>query len=247
MGTINHNKFQRIMDEVESETTPNQNILKELTKHPEKETTTNHNISHNINQHQATLKRYMENNDSEGISPKRPNINDEATDKEMIIHDIVLSPGRKNKYLTTATSPIKENHLEKLKQIINQKITPKTPTRRRTRSQDQKETPAKYEQNHKNSRTRSQDTKDKSINAEQIMSIIENQHNQSKTNIKGTQQTKQNINARATRTNKPSNKGRNPKLNTDSKIKETNKEQKQDNKNKVDNETTLNIATSTPT
>merc|ERR1712240_479627 len=118
----------------------------------------------------------------------------------MIIDDMVLSPGGKNKYLTTATSPIKENHLEKLKQIINQRITPKTPTRRRTRSQDQKETPAKYEQNHKNSRTRSQDTKDKSINAEQIMSIIENQHNQGKTNIKGTQQTKQNINARAPHT-----------------------------------------------
>merc|ERR1712240_669441 len=237
MGTINHNKFQRIMDEVESETTPNQNILKELTKHPEKETTTNHNISHNINQHQATLKRYMENNDSEGISPKRPNINDEATDKEMIIDDMVLSPGWKNKYLTTATSSIKENHLEKLKQIINQKITPKTPTRRRTRSQDQKETPAKYEQNHKNSRTRSQDTKDKSINAEQIMSIIENKHNQGKTNIKGTQQ---NINPRAQRTDKSSNKGRNPEPNTDNKIKETNKEQKQDNSNKIDNEQALN-------
>merc|ERR1712240_934917 len=243
MGTINHNKFQRIMDEVESETTPNQNILKELTKHPEKETTTNHNISHNTNQQQVTLKRYMENNDSEGISPKRPNINDKATDEEMIIDDMVLSPGWKNKYLTTATSPIKENHLEKLKQIINQKITPKTPTRRRMRSQDQKETPAKYEQNHKNSQTRSQDTKDKSINAEQIMSIIENQHNQGKTNIKATQ----NTNARAPRTNKPSNKGRNPKPNTDSKTKETNKEQKQDNRNKVDNETKLNNATSTPT
>ena len=79
------------------------------------------------------------------------------------------------------------------------------------------------------------------------MSIIENQHNQGKTNIKGTQQTKQNINARAPRTNKPSNKGRNPKPNTDNKIKETNKEQKQDNSNKIDNEQALNIATSTPT
>ena len=185
--TPNPNIFQGIINDVESEIAISQNILQELTNHPEKETTTNHNPSHNTNQQQVTLKRYMENNDSEGISPKRPNINDEATDEEMIIDDMVLSPGWKNKYLTTATSPIKENHLEKLKQIINQKITPKTPTRRQTRSQDQKETPTKYEQNHKNSRTRSQDTKDKSINAEQIMSLIENQHNQGKTNIKGPQ------------------------------------------------------------
>merc|ERR1712240_960012 len=135
--TTNHNIFQRIMDEAESETTPNpnifqgiitpnpnifqeiindveseitinQNILKELTKHPEKETTTNHNPSQNANQQQATLKRYMENNDSEGISPKTPNINDEATDEEMIIDNIV-SPGWKDKYLTTATSPIKKH------------------------------------------------------------------------------------------------------------------------------------------
>merc|ERR1712240_829621 len=222
--TINHNIFQRTMDEAGSETTPNpnifqgiindveseitisQNILKELTNHPEKETTTSHNPSNDINQHQVTLKRYMDNNNSEGTSPKRPNINDEATDEEMIIDDMVLSPGWKDKYLTTATSPIKENHLKKLKQIINQKITPKTPTRRRTRSQDQKETPAKYEQNYKNSRTRSQDTKNKSINPEQVMNIIENKYNQGKTNIKGTQQ---NINVRVQRTNKSSNKGRN--------------------------------------
>merc|ERR1712240_413233 len=125
--------------------------------------------------------------------------------------------------------------------------TPKTPTRRRMRSQDQKETPTKYKQNHKNSRTRSQDTKEKPINAEQIMNLIENQHNQGKTNLKGPQQTQQNHNAHAPCTNKPSNKGRNPKPNTDSKIKDTNKEQKQDNRNKEHNDTTLNIVTSTPT
>merc|ERR1712240_452699 len=156
-ATANPNIFQEIINDVESEIAISQNILQDLTNHP-KETTTNHNPSHNINQHQATLKRYMDNNDSEGISPKRPNINDEATDEAMIIDNMALSPGWKNKYLTTATSPIKENHLEKLKQIINQKITPKTPTRRRTRSQDQKDTPTKWEQNYKNSRTRSQDT-----------------------------------------------------------------------------------------
>merc|ERR1712240_351034 len=83
--TPNPNIFQGIINDVESEITISQNILKELTNHPEKETTTSHNPSNNINQHQATLKRYMDNNNSEGTSPKRPNINDEATDEEMII------------------------------------------------------------------------------------------------------------------------------------------------------------------
>ena len=79
------------------------------------------------------------------------------------------------------------------------------------------------------------------------MNLIENQHNQGKTNLKGPQQTKLNHNARVPRTNKPSNKGRNPKPNTDSKNKDTNKEQKQENRNKEENDTTLNIVTSTPT
>ena len=174
----------------------------------------------------------MENNDSEGTSPKRPNITDEATDEEMIIDDMIQSPGWKDEYLITATPPI-ENHFEKLKEIINQKTTPTTPTKRRTRSQE-KDTPTKCEQNYKNSRTRSQDTKDKSINNEKIMNIIENKNNQGKTTIKGIH-----------RINKPGNKGKSQKPNTDNKIKETDKEQKQDNSNKIDNE--LNIATSTPT
>merc|ERR1712240_589004 len=141
--TANPNIFQGIINDVESEIAISQNILQELTNHPEKETTSNHNLNHNIKQHQATLKRYMDNNDSEGTSPKRPNINDETTDEAKIIDDMTLSPGWKNKYLTTVTSPIKENHLEKIKQIINQQIKPTTPTRRRTRSQEQKETPTK--------------------------------------------------------------------------------------------------------
>merc|ERR1712240_445324 len=91
------------------------------------------------------------------------------------------------------------NHLEKLKEIINQKTTPTTPTKRRSRSQE-KETPTKCEQNYKNSRTRSQDTKDKSINNEQLKNLIENKSNQGKTSIKGIQ-----------RINKPGNKGRNQK------------------------------------
>merc|ERR1712240_973253 len=237
--TLNQNIIQRMIDEVENETTPNPNILQEIIT-----PTPDQNPSHNINKQQVTLKRYMENNDSEGISPKRPNITegispkrpnitDEATDEEMIIDDMIKSPGWKDKYLITATSPIKVNHLEKLKEIINQKTTPTTPTKRRTRSQE-KDTPTKSEQNYKNSRTRSQDTKDKSINNEQIKNLIESKNNQGETSIKGIQ-----------RINKPGNKGRNQKPNTDNKIKETDKEQKQDNSNKIDNE--LNIATSTPT
>merc|ERR1712240_202692 len=177
----------------------------------------------------------------------RPNRNNKTTDEAMIIDDIALSPGWNKKFLSTVTSPIKENQLDKIKQIINQKIKPTTPTRRRTRSQEQKETPTKADQTHKNSRTRSQDTKDKPINVEQILSIIENQHNQGKANSKGPQQTKQNHNARAPRTNKPNNKGRNPKQNIDSKTKDINKEQKQEDKNKEEHDTTLNIMTSTPT
>merc|ERR1712240_651804 len=105
-----------------------QNILQGLTNEAERETTSNHNHNHNIKQHQATLKRLMDNNKSEATLPKRPNINDKTTDEAMIIDDIALSPGWKNKFLTTVTSPIKENHLEKIKQIINQKIKPITPT-----------------------------------------------------------------------------------------------------------------------
>merc|ERR1712240_916435 len=183
--TTNQNIFQGIINEVESEIPISQNILQELTNHPESETTSNHNLNHNIKQHQATLKRYMDNNESEGTSPKRPNINDETTDEAMIIDDMALSPGWKNKFLKTVTSPIRENHLEKVKQIINQKIKPTTPTRRRTRSQEQKETPTKNEQNHKNSRHKTQDTKDKPINVKKIINLFENQHNQGKTNPKG--------------------------------------------------------------
>ena len=113
----------------------------------------------------------MENNDSKGISPKRPNITDEATDEEMIIDDMIQSPGWTDEYLITATPPI-ENHFEKLKEIINMKTTPTTPNRQ-TRSHE-KDTPARSEQNHKNSRTRSQDIKDKSINKEKITNISEN-------------------------------------------------------------------------
>merc|ERR1712240_601030 len=155
-------------------------------------------------------------------------------DKYPITDDMIQSPDWKDKYPIAATSPIEENHLERLKEMINQKTTPTTPTpKRRTRSQE-KDTLTKCDQNYKNSRTRSQDTRDKSINNEQLKKLMENKNNQGKTSIKGIQ-----------RINKTGNKGRNQKPNTDIKIKETDKEQKQDNSNKIDNK--LNIATSTPT
>merc|ERR1712240_751381 len=110
--TPNPDIFQGIINDVENKINKNQNILKELTQPPQQETTIDQNPSHNINQQQVTLKRYMENNESEGISPKRPNMTDEATDDEMIIDDIIQSPGWKDKYPITVTSPIEENHLE---------------------------------------------------------------------------------------------------------------------------------------
>merc|ERR1712240_307548 len=130
-ATSNHNIFQRIINDAESETTSNHNIFQGLINEAERETTTNLNLNLNIKQHQATLKRLMGNNKSEATSPKRPNRNNETTDKAMIIDDIALSPGWNKKFLSTVTSPIKENHLDKIKQIINQKIKPTTPTRRR--------------------------------------------------------------------------------------------------------------------
>merc|ERR1712240_347188 len=81
--TPNPDIFQGIINDVENKINRNQNILKELTQNPQQETTTDQNPSPNINQQQVTLKRYMENNESEGISPKRPNMTDEATDDEM--------------------------------------------------------------------------------------------------------------------------------------------------------------------
>merc|ERR1712240_586951 len=106
--TPNPNIFQGIINDVENKININQNILKELTQHPQQETTTDQNPS----QQQITLKRYMENNESEGISPKRPNMTDEATDDEMIIDDMIQSPGWKDKYPKTVTSPIEENNLD---------------------------------------------------------------------------------------------------------------------------------------
>ena len=191
----------------------------------------------------------MDNNESVATSPKRPNMNEEIINDEMMIDDISLSPGWNKQFLSTIISPTKEKQLDKIKQIINHKIKPISPTRRRTRSQEQKETPTNAEQILKNSRTRSHDPKETPINAEQILSILETQPNQGKANPKGTQQHKQNHkeNARASRTNRSINKGKTPKQNPDSKTKDNNKEQNKEDKNKEEHDTTLNIVTSTPT
>ena len=188
----------------------------------------------------------MDTNEGEATSPKRPNINNEIITEDMMIDDIQLSPGWNREFPSTMTSPTKDTQLDKIKQIINNRIKPTSPTRRRTRSQEQKETPTKTEHIPKNSRTRSQDSKEMPINAEQLLNIIETQHNQGKANSKGTQQTKQNHHTRAPRTNKTYNKGRTPKQNIDNKTKDMNKEQKQEDKNKVEHENTRNITTSTP-
>ena len=168
---------------------------------------------------EQTLKRLMDNTESEATSPKRPNINEEM----MMVDDISLSPGWNRQFQSTIISPTKEKQLDKIKQIVNHKIKPISPARRRTRSQDQKETTINTEQILKNSRTRSQDPKETPINNEQILNILETQPKQVKTNPKVTLQIKQN--ARAAGTNKSINKGRTPKQNQHSKTKDNNKEQ----------------------
>ena len=108
----------------------------------------------------------MDNNEREEISPKRPNMKDGFTDDEMIIEDIMQSPSWQEKDTITETSQIEEhnidleNHLEKVKEMINQETTPITPIRRRTRSQEKEE---------------------------QLNNLIENRNNQGKTHIKGIQ------------------------------------------------------------
>ena len=84
----------------------------------------------------------MDNNEREEISPKRPNMTDGFTDDEMITDDIMQSPAWQEKDTITETSQIEEhnidleNHLEKMKEMIDQATTPITPIRIRTRSQE---------------------------------------------------------------------------------------------------------------
>ena len=147
----------------------------------------------------------------------------------MMAEDLTLSPGWNRPFQSTIISPPKEQQLDKILQIVNNKIKPTSPARRRTRSQDPKETP---------------------INAEQKISNQETQPNHGKANPKkGANQHKQNHkeNARASRINRSLNKGKTPKQNPDSKTKDNSKEQNKEDKNKEEQDTTLNIVTSTPT
>ena len=129
--TPNTDIFQAIMKDMQNDISINKNILEELTQ---RETTIDQNPSQNTNQQQGTLKRNMDNNEREEISPKRPNMTDGFTDDEMITDDIIQSPGWPDNS-TTETSQIEghnmdlENHLEKMKEMIDQATTPITPIR----------------------------------------------------------------------------------------------------------------------
>merc|ERR1712240_251050 len=161
--TPNTDIFQAIMKDMQNDISIHKNILEELTQ---REMTIDQNPSQNTNQQQGTLKTNMDNNEREEISPKRPNMTDGFTDDEMITDDIIQSPGWQDKDSITETSQIEEynidleNHLEKMKEMIDQATTPITPIRIRTRSQEKEE---------------------------QLNNIIENRNNQGKTHIKGIQ------------------------------------------------------------
>merc|ERR1712240_780506 len=161
--TPNTDIFQAIMRDIQNYISLNQSILEEQTQ---QEMATEQNPSQNTNQQQGTLKRNMDNNEREEISPKRPNMKDGFTDDEMIIEDIMQSPSWQEKDTITETSQIEEhninleNHHEKMKEMIDQATTPITPIRIRTRSQEKDE---------------------------QLNNLTENRNNQGKTHIKGIQ------------------------------------------------------------
>ena len=60
--------------------------------------------------------------------------------------ELTLSPGWNRPFQSTIISPPKEQQLNKIVQLINNRIKPTSPTRRRTRSQDPKEIPTNTEQ-----------------------------------------------------------------------------------------------------
>ena len=174
------------------------------------------------------FKRSRESNEDSTISPKRFIMNE-----EMMADELTLSPGWSMPFQSSIISPPKEQQLNKIVQLVRNRINPTSPTRRRTRSQDPKELPT---------------------NTEQKNNTAETQPNQGKTNQntkKGektketTNQQKQNHkeNARTVRTNRSINKDKTPKQNPENKTKENNKE----NKNKEEQDATQNIVTSTPT
>merc|ERR1712240_173068 len=109
----------------------NKNILEEQTQR-------NTTIGQNTKQQQVTLKRNIDNNESDEIIPKRLNMIDSLTDDEMIIDDITQSPGWPENS-TTETSQIEGHNMDLenlLEKMIDQETMPITPIRIRTRSQE---------------------------------------------------------------------------------------------------------------
>ena len=131
-------------------------ILEEQTNH---ET----NIDQNPNkQQQATLKRTIDNNESDEALPKRLNMIDTPTEDEMIIDDILQSPGWPENS-TTEASQIEGHNMDLenlLEKMIDQATTPITPIKTRSRSQEKEH---------------------------QINNTTESRNNQGKNHIKGIQ------------------------------------------------------------
>ena len=180
----------------------------------------------------TTLKRLRESTEDSTISPKRFNINE-----EMMAEELTLSPGWIMPFQSTIISPPKEQQLNKIVQLVNNRIKPTSPTRRRTRSQDPKELPTNTEQ--KNNTAETQPNQGKTNQNTKKGEKIKEAANQQKQNHKE--------NTRAARINRSLNKDKTPKQNPDNKTKENSKEQNKENKNKEEQDTTLNIVTSTPT
>merc|ERR1712240_815012 len=197
-------KYQDIITNLQNDINKSRSILEEHTDHT--------NLDQNPNkQQQPTLKRTIDNNESDEALPKRINI-ETPTEEEMMIDDIMHSPGWLDDP-TTETSQTEGQDMETSQteeqnrdlQNLLGIMTPITPIKTRSRSQEQER---------------------------QTKNTTENGNNQDKNHLAGTQ-----------RNSKASNKGKNQKPKINNKPKE-NKEQKQINKNKLDNE--LEIAISTP-
>ena len=144
--------------------------------------------------------------------------------------ELRLSPEYNMPFQSTLASPPQEQQLNKIIQIVRDKIKPPSPQRRRTRSQEPL------------------------TNIEQKNNTGKKQVNKGKTNqnstakgekvTKATNQQKQinKENTRTPRNNRSQNKEKTPKQNLEAKTKENNKE----NKNKEAQDNAQNIITSTP-
>merc|ERR1712240_865382 len=135
----------------------NKNILEEQTQR-------NTTMGQNTKQQQVTLKRNIDNNESDETLPKRLNLIDSLTDDEMITDDITQSPGWPEN-TTTETSQIEGHNMDLenlLEKMIDQETTPITPIRIRTRSQEKED---------------------------QLNNITESRNNQGKNHTKGIQRT----------------------------------------------------------